>query len=234
MTVDEAREFAADTVEAAVAKAAGHFGVPAQRLEVRRLGDAVQVSGLGSRALILAAVSEEQAPLGPVGEFVGKMARELAPEGEIRVEESESDGQTLLRLRGEGVARVVRGSPGVGAALSHLAQRAAQELVGPDASARVELAAGAPRAAGSRGAGGRAGGRPRPRRSEESGRDDDLVRRAREVAEEVRSTGQPQTMGRMTSRERFIVHNAIREVEGVTSESIGDPEDKRVKVMREE
>jgi predicted RNA-binding protein Jag len=37
----------------------------------------------------------------------------------------------------------------------------------------------------------------------------------------------------MNSRERWVVHNTIRDIEGVRSESIGEDPSKRVKVLPE-
>jgi len=53
-------------------------------------------------------------------------------------------------------------------------------------------------------------------------KDLELKQMARYVAEKARSSGMPQEMGPLNPYERRIVHLAIAEDPGVTSESIGD------------
>ena len=53
------------------------------------------------------------------------------------------------------------------------------------------------------------------------GKDDELKQMARYMAEKARSSGMPQEMGPLNPYERRIVHLAIAEDPGVTSESIG-------------
>jgi spoIIIJ-associated protein len=53
-------------------------------------------------------------------------------------------------------------------------------------------------------------------------KDLELKQMARYMAEKARSSGMPQEMGPLNPYERRIVHLAIAEVPGVTSESIGD------------
>jgi spoIIIJ-associated protein len=53
-------------------------------------------------------------------------------------------------------------------------------------------------------------------------KDAELRQMARFLAEKARSSGTAQEIGPLNSYERRIVHMAITEVEGVTSESIGD------------
>jgi predicted RNA-binding protein Jag len=64
-------------------------------------------------------------------------------------------------------------------------------------------------------------------------RDPELEQKARDTAERVRDTGQEVTLPAMGSRERWIVHNAIRDIEGVTSTSVGEGDQKRVKILPE-
>jgi spoIIIJ-associated protein len=53
-------------------------------------------------------------------------------------------------------------------------------------------------------------------------KDAELKQMARFIADKARSTGMPQEMGPLNPYERRIVHMAIAENPGVTSESIGD------------
>ena len=53
-------------------------------------------------------------------------------------------------------------------------------------------------------------------------KDLELKQMARYIAEKARSSGMPQEMGPLNPYERRIVHLAIAEDPGVTSESIGD------------
>ncbi len=64
-------------------------------------------------------------------------------------------------------------------------------------------------------------------------RDPELEQKARETAERVRDSGQEVTLPAMSSRDRWIVHNAIRDIEGVTSTSVGEGDQKRVKILPE-
>jgi predicted RNA-binding protein Jag len=89
------------------------------------------------------------------------------------------------------------------------------------------------------GRGGRGGdrGRPEARNGRSSGLDDQereaVEQYAREAAEEVVRTGEPKILRDMNSRERWVVHNTVRDIEGVRSESIGEDPSKRVKLLPE-
>lgn len=60
------------------------------------------------------------------------------------------------------------------------------------------------------------------------GKDVELAQMARFLAEKVKQTGQDQQLGPLNPYERRIVHLAVAEVAGVTSESIGDAFSKTV------
>lgn len=49
-----------------------------------------------------------------------------------------------------------------------------------------------------------------------------LVTKTREAAKKVKETGREESLGSMSSFERRICHMAVREIEGVTSESEGE------------
>ena len=59
-------------------------------------------------------------------------------------------------------------------------------------------------------------------------KDAELKQMARFVAEKVQLSGAPQEMGPLNSYERRIVHMTVQEIDGVTSESIGDAAVKKV------
>ena len=52
---------------------------------------------------------------------------------------------------------------------------------------------------------------------------------AREAAERVRRSGEPEILESMTAKERWVVHNFLKDIEGVTSASEGEGASKRVK-----
>jgi hypothetical protein len=54
---------------------------------------------------------------------------------------------------------------------------------------------------------------------------------AREAAERVRRSGEPEILESMTAKERWVVHNFLKSVEGVTSASEGEGASKRVKIL---
>jgi spoIIIJ-associated protein len=63
-------------------------------------------------------------------------------------------------------------------------------------------------------------------------KDAELRQMARFLAEKVKTSGVSQEMGPLNSYERRIVHMAVAELEGVTSESIGDAAVKMVTIAR--
>jgi spoIIIJ-associated protein len=60
-----------------------------------------------------------------------------------------------------------------------------------------------------------------------------LLAAVKALAENVLESGEPRETDPLNSRERWLVHNALREVAGVKSESTGDGAEKRVKIMPE-
>lgn len=334
-TVDDAREFVADTREEALSKAESFFRTSADQLDVWVVPNTVQVSGLGSRLLLIAApksaksaAREERRPerrddrreerrperteraerpprreapperareerpreerpredpprerperaerseprarperapavtraapeptddaiedvedgeLGPVGEFIAGILERMKLR-EVAITESETDdGDIIISLAGKSLTALADRDPRLGAALSHLAHRAAEMLVDEDAGARVEIRGtrrpqneernDRPARDNRRGGG-------RPERSDRGGRDPDerdvdevaLERMAREGAEIVRRSGEPELLRPMNSRERWVVHNALKDERGVRSESEGEGPRKRVRI----
>jgi len=196
------------------------------------------------------AVEESPAPSGPLGE-VGKFVVGLLERmklNDVTAGESESDGLTTVTVAGKGIVSLAEREPRLLAALSHLAHRAAEAMIGEEASAQVEIRGvrRAPREDSrerggrdrdSRRGGGRDGGRrdDRPR----GGRDSDdrdideveLERLAKDSARDVRDSGEPKLLPPMNSRERWFVHNALKDERGVRSESEGEGARKRIKII---
>ena len=81
--------------------------------------------------------------------------------------------------------------------------------------------------------GGRCAAAARPRRDPED-RDIDegeLERLAQDSARIARDTGESQLLPPMNSRERWFVHNALKDERGVRSESEGEGARKRVRIF---
>lgn len=285
--IDELREFTGESVEAAIVSASSHFGVPESQLDVKVVPRSLGVAGLGNRALIVAMTREAPLKTGPVGDFVQAVLQHLGATARLRLGEQERDGTILIQLEGPRVSELAEQDPNFLPSLSHIADRAAARLVGPDAKAEVQISAPRPAGGGGdrggrgrsrersggdrggrsgrgergggdrggrreeRGRGGRGGGggggdrggdRGRPearggRGGDRGGLDDQereaVEQYAREAAEEVVRTGEPKVLRDMNSRERWVVHNTVRDIEGVRSESIGEDPSKRVKLLPE-
>jgi spoIIIJ-associated protein len=206
--VIELKEFVGETVEAAAERAAAHFGVPRSRLRVQVLSSKLDIRGLAGASMILASRGAEptQANLGPVGEFAAGLLERMRVPGRSSVEESKEEGTIVLTLRGEGVSELARRNDFFLPSFTHIVERAAAGSEGEEARVRVEL-----------------------------GFDDPAEVRleslARARAEEVVRTGTPASLDPMNSRQRWIVHNALRNIPGVRSESMGDGRLKRVKIV---
>ena len=154
--------------------------------------------------------------IGQIGGFVEHLLRAIATGGTITISENASDGEVMIHVGGDGAEDLARRNSGLPAAVSHLAHRAAQKHMGEDASAHVEFA-----------------GRSSDEEVESQDADPALERLARETAEAVRSSGEDKLLEPMGARDRFIIHNAIRDIDGVTSESVTEGRKKRVKVRPE-
>ncbi len=326
-SVDDAREFVAESREDAIAKAAGFFRVPPEQLDVWVVPSTTTVSGLGSNVLLIAALkgarsapredrrperrpdtrpersarpeerpartersdrperSErppraerparaerpesrpeparapavraapepvddagddlEEGELGPVGEFVAGILERMKLRGVAVTETETEEGDIIITLDGKPILALNDREPRFAAALSHLAHRAAEVLVDEEAAARVDIR-GARRTQSDdrperpqrdqRRDGGRDGGRGerggRGRDSDDRGDIDEaaLERMAREAAEIVRRSGEPELLRPMNSRERWVVHNTLKDESGVRSESEGEGPRKRVRI----
>lgn len=204
--------------------------------------------------------AKEETKIGPIGQFVLGVLQRMKLTGRGTVSERRAeDGEIVVVVTGQHLQRLSNEDPRLMGALSHLAQRAAEKTGGEDARARVELVEeeeprGSSRTSASgrgdrdrgrdRGRGrdrdrgqGRDRGRDRDRspRSERGDRPEgpeveEFTRLAREVAERVRQEGRDELLPPMTSRERWLIHNALMDEPGVTSESEGEGASKRVRV----
>jgi hypothetical protein len=165
---------------------------------------------------------------------------------DVTVSETETeDGEIIVTLGGRAITSLAEREPRVVAALSHLAHRAAEALIDDDAAAQVEVRGvrRAPREDTRERPGrdgrrdqrgdGRRGERPsRGRDGEDRDIDEvELERLAHDAAKTVRESGQPELLPPMNSRERWFVHNALKEERGVRSESEGEGARKRVKIL---
>lgn len=259
----EVREFAAEDLPSAVEKAAKHFGVGSDRVQVSVLSDRLPIAGAGARVVVLASVREELPELGPTGEFLTELLRHMGAGEELRVHETAREGEITLRVRSRRLREIARRDGRVKPALSHLATRIAQRRVREDASARVEVedtdrpsgpsrgsrhpreARGGRDREGRSGRGGREGrgfregrgGRGREERHERHPRherdegDERLEELARSKAREARAEGEEIVLPFMTSRERWVVHNVLKDESGIETESVGEGRRKRVKIV---
>jgi spoIIIJ-associated protein len=318
-SVDDLKEFVAESREAALAMAESYFRAPADQLETWVVPPSLPVSGLGGRTLLIAALRSERSSSAPEtrreerrpaerersparerdrgrdrGDRDGSRARRApepgrfpseerparpaarevpvdaeeeraAPAGklgqvgtfvagilermklrDVSVSEKESDdGEIIVTISGRSITTLAERDPRLVAALSHLAHRAAEALIDDDATALVEIRGlrRAPQEEG-RERSGREGGRDQRRgapREERGGRGRDpedrdideaeLERLARDSARAVRETGEAELLPPMNSRERWFVHNALKDERGVRSESEGDGARKRIKIF---
>ena len=187
----------------------------------------------------------QKAAVGEIGVFVTGLIERMKLR-DVTVSESETDdGEIIVTLDGRAITALAEREPRLVAALSHLAHRAAEALIDDDAAAQVEIKGvrraprEEPRERGgrdnrreSRRDGGR-GDRPSgPREGDDRDIDEvELERLAKDSARAVRESGEAELLPPMNSRERWFVHNALKEERGVRSESEGEGARKRVKIF---
>jgi len=174
---------------------------------------------------------------GPVGGYVRELIEKMSAADGLEIEERRSDGENFITVEGSAIASLAADNPGLASAIAHLGERAAERLDAAESVVHVELPgqSSLERAEGRRDRGRGGGGRDRDRgaapRDDDGPKNPELERRAVEVAERVRDTGEASTLDEMSSRDRWVVHNAIKDVNGVRSESVGDGRLKRVKIL---
>ena len=138
-----------------------------------------------------------------VAEFVVKVARDLGLALEAQIETT-ADG-TRINLEGEGAeALLARRGEGL-QALQHIVDSAFRKQLG-DERLLVDCM-------GFR-----------------RGKDNELRQMAKFLAEKAKSSGVEQNIGPLNAYERRLVHLAVAEIPGVTSESIGDAAVKTVTI----
>lgn len=201
MNIDAVKEFFAESRDEAISMAATHYGVGGGELQVRELSESQGISGLGGRTCFLIWIAGQESVESPRRSRGGDEDR-----GDGRRRDRDRDRD---RGRGRGRDRGDRGDRG---------------------GARAE---GGGR---DRDRGDRRGGRGDERRGERGDRPEGvdearLEAIALEASERVRRTGEPEILESMSAKERWVVHNFLKTVEGVTSASEGEGASKRVKVL---
>ncbi|MBM4335515.1 MAG: hypothetical protein FJ108_06325 [Deltaproteobacteria bacterium] len=183
----------------------------------------------------------EEGDLGPVGEFVAGILERMKLRGIGLTETETEEGDIIITLDGKAITALNDREPRFAAAISHLAHRAAEVLVDEEVAARVDIRGARRAASEERDERPRRNGRREEGRRErsDSRRDSDdrsgideaaLERMAREAAEIVRRSGEPELLRPMNSRERWVVHNTLKDERGVRSESEGEGPRKRVRI----
>jgi hypothetical protein len=199
-------------VGAFVAGVLEHLGLEhPMRVAERREGEWTMVSVRGRAASWLRRQPELEEALSHLAE---RIAERTEPEAKVRVE---IDASETTREGGRDARHGRRGRRG----------GRDRERRGGDRERRD----------GDRGrrAGGRRGpaigseerGDRRPLSAEQEQR---LEADARQAAESVRATGEAKVLQSMSSRERWVIHNALKDEQGVRSESVGEGQDRRVKI----
>ncbi len=262
---DDIKEFIDDNEALARAKAAKHYNVSEAELQAVLVPPGLEIGGLAGRVVVLASIKRAAPELGAVGEFVRDLIGKMGIENIARIEERRSDDRILVSVDATRLAGMARDNKDLMPALSHLAERAAEKLVGDEIPVRVELAGRGPERGRGRsgdrhrgrdggrdgrrergrdrgprrndrgGGGGRGGDRGRGRRESADARDSvpenpELQRLALDSGRHVLETGEAATLDAMSSRDRWIVHNTLKELDGVESESVGEGALKRVKI----
>ncbi len=244
--MSELREFIAETQAEAVRRASEFFGVTEAGLQILTPPSSFEVTGLEPRVLVIAQVAEITAELGPVGSFLSGLLDRMGLQQPMKIDERTDGEWTIVRLQGR-AGSWLRRQPNLEESLSHLADRIAQRC-DAESRARVEIDASEEPARA------RSTARPRPGRgpgrgpgrdrSQGPGRDRDrsegpglspeqearLEQQARAAAEAVRSSGEAKVLDTMNSRERWVIHNVLKDERGVRSESVGEGRERRVKI----
>jgi spoIIIJ-associated protein len=138
-----------------------------------------------------------------VADFVVKVARDLGLSLEAQIE-TNADG-TRINLEGDGAeALLARRGEGL-QALQHIVDSAFRKQLG-DERLLVDCM------------------------GYRRGKDNELRQMAKFLAEKAKSSGVEQNIGPLNAYERRLVHLAVAEIPGVTSESIGDAAVKTVTI----
>jgi predicted RNA-binding protein Jag len=150
--------------------------------------------------------------LSPTGNFVAGVIQRMGIDEGVEYSEEIGEGRIVISAQGDGVRELLRRDSRIGAALTHLAGRAAQKHTEPDVRVRVDLDGA-------------------EEEIELEPEEERLLAEVRELANGVVESGEPRETDPLSSRERWLVHNSLREVAGVKSESTGEGSEKRVKIL---
>jgi spoIIIJ-associated protein len=205
--VIESREFVGENLDEAIAKAGKHFGVGVEQVDAKVLSSHMEISGLAGRTVILATVKDEPIEVGPAGEFLTGLLTRMGYSAPIRIQESESDGRIVIHIRDPRILDMFRRDGRVRGALAHLVARAAQKLIAPDVDVRLQTEG-----------------------DDEEG-EERLEELARGKAKEAQDQGKEVLLPPMNSRDRWIVHDTLKSISGIRTESVGDGRMKRVKIV---
>jgi predicted RNA-binding protein Jag len=258
--IDDLKEFIDETEAAARAKAARHLNVSEEELDARLVPPELEIANLAGRVIVLASVRRAPPVLGPVGDFVKGVIERMGIDDLSSIEERKSERGITVTVDSARLAAIARERellPALGHLAERAAEQAHGDAEIP---VRVELAGRGrdrdrDRGRGNgrrdrpddrgrdgrrerggrrdRGRGGR--DRGRGRRDEAVGREagpenPELQQRALESGRRALETGEATTLEEMNSRDRWVVHNALKELEGIESESVGEGRLKRVKI----
>jgi spoIIIJ-associated protein len=139
-----------------------------------------------------------------VTDFVSQVVRQMGLALEAHVE-SNADG-TRINLQGEGAdALLARRGEGL-QALQHIVDSAFRRQLGEQKRLLIDCM------------------------DFRRGKDNELKQMAKFLAEKAKSTGAEQSIGPLNAYERRLVHLAVAEIAGVTSESVGDAAVKTVTI----
>jgi len=141
-------------------------------------------------------------PTGPIVEFLNRFNTALGIKATVNVEESQ-DGPRL-NIAGEEAELLVRHRGEPVKALQHIVDMSFGRVMGDEKRVFVDAL------------------------EYRKGKDVELRQMAKLLAEKAKQTGVDQQLGPLNPYERRIVHMAVAEVPGVTSESIGDAISKTV------
>ncbi len=203
----EVREFAGETRDEAISKAASYFGLPEAELDYKAVEEETPIAGLGTRVLVIAA---------PKGHL------QMRSGGDGRRGDRDRNGRGRDRDRGE---RGRDGDRGRGGERTRGRGGRGRDR----GSERGDRGGRGPRERGDRGRGG--GDRDRDQDRPLTEEERELEKMAQEAARHVREDGEPQLLPAMSSKERWVVHNALKDESGIRSESEGDGPIRRVKIL---
>lgn len=141
-----------------------------------------------------------------VVDFVSKVVKEMGLNLEAQVETT-ADGTRINLAGGDAEALLARRGEGL-QALQHLVDSAFRKLLG-DQRLLVDCM------------------------DFRRGKDNELRQMAKFLAEKAKTSGIEQSIGPLNAYERRLVHLAVAEIPGVTSESIGDAAVKTVTITAE-